>query len=456
LRGGAYLFFRQGLGVVISTAGIILLTRAIGPGAYGIYAAAVGIHTYLFSLSHWGVNVYLIRNQEEPERQDYDQAFSMLLLLGLTFATLGILTLPFLDRWVRLEGFVWVAAALFSVLPVQLLALVPQARLERAFDYRAVTMIELSGQLVLYAVALPLAYQGLGAWAPVGGLWAQQLLLFGLLYGVTRYRPRLRWEFRRIRVIAGYGLGFSVAGWIWETRSLVNPLVVGRYAGADAVGYVALAIRVVEQLSFIATGPSWRLSIALFGRLQENRARLVRALTEGMSLQLMLIGPLLVGFGALAPWILPPLLGSRWLPMLEVYPFIALAYLSVATFHLHSSALNVLWRNWQVAVADATHVALFVGSALLLVPRLGLRGYGWAEVAALPAYILLVICVLLYVGRPTYSRAGVWFAAWAVPLFGWQLGSLAWASVLVPLIWRPTRRELFQAVKMVWETMIRR
>ena len=182
LRGGLYLVLRQGLGIIIGVVGVILLTRAIGPGAYGLYAAAYGIYTYLFSLSKWGLDTYLIRKEEEPSLQDYHQAFSLFLLLGLAGVMFATLTLPLVERWVRLEGFVSVAIALFAALPMNLLGLVPLIRLERALDYRRVALIELSGQMAIYAVALPLAYQGLGAWAPVGGMWASQLLALGLLY----------------------------------------------------------------------------------------------------------------------------------------------------------------------------------------------------------------------------------------------------------------------------------
>src|SRR5215213_8041747 len=95
-RGGAYLFVRQGLGIAISTVGVILLTRMIGPGAYGIYGAAFGFYTYLSILSQWGVEVYLVRREGEPQPQDYHQAFSLLLLLGLAGAGAAILVLPLL------------------------------------------------------------------------------------------------------------------------------------------------------------------------------------------------------------------------------------------------------------------------------------------------------------------------------------------------------------------------
>src|SRR5215217_447906 len=366
VRGGLYLVLRQGLGIVISVVGLILLTRILGPEAYGLWAAAYGIYSYISGLSRWGVDVYLIRRKQEPQPQDYNQAFSLLLLVSLVTSGLAILALPLLDGWVRLEGFGSIGLALFAGLPVALLPLIPSAQLERTLDYRKIALVELSGQTATYVVALPLAYQGLGSWAPVGGLWASQLLTLSLLYWISGYRPRFYWESARVRAMVRYGLGYSASTWIWELHNLVNPLVVSRYAGAEAVGYAALAIRIADQLSFVKQ-VAWRLSIAALSRLQRNRERLSKAVTEGMSFQIIAVGPFLTGFGLVAPWILPLFFGPRWLPVLEVYPFIALSYLTNAMFTLHSSALYVLQRNWKVAIFHLVYISLFFGSALLLV-----------------------------------------------------------------------------------------
>lgn len=448
MRGGAYLALRLGLGMIIGAGGVLLLTRAIGPGAYGVYGAALGVYMYLFQLSQWGIKVYLIRREEEAQSRDYHQAFSLLLILGLASAGLAVLVLPLLEGWVRIEGFGAVAAVMFAVLPVQLLGMVPMARLERELDFRKVAAIELSGQISYFLVALPLAYRGMGSWAPVAGWWVQQSLIAALCFWATAYRPRLYWESERARAMVGYGLGYSSSIWVWQLRNLVIPLIVGRYGGAVAVGYVTLAIRMLEQLSFVKTAV-WRLSIAALARLQHDRARLTKAVSEGMSLQTMALGPFLAAFGLAAPWLIPALFGPRWVPVLEIYPFIALGYLVNAVFNLHSSALYVLRRNWAVTAFHLVHIFLFAGAALVLVPRIGLTGYGWAEVAALPGYLLLHLLFVRYAGRPDYARAGVWLVAAGVPLFGWQLGPWAWVCAALPLLWPPTRRELWRVTVMV-------
>ncbi len=69
-------------------------------------------------------------------------------LAGLWGAGLAFLVLPFIERWVRLEGFGPLALVMFAGLPVHLLSQVPQACLERALDFRSVALVELSIQII--------------------------------------------------------------------------------------------------------------------------------------------------------------------------------------------------------------------------------------------------------------------------------------------------------------------
>ena len=433
MRGGAFLALRQGVGVVIGVVGVLLLTRRIGPASYGLYAAAFGVFAYLQNLTLCGINVYLVRREGDDQREVWDQASTLLLVLSVAGAAVAVAASPLLERLVRLDGFMPVARSMFLLLPVVLLGQVALARLERALDFRRVALIELGGQLLFFALALPLAFRGFGVWAPTLGWLAQQLFLTGALLAGARYWPRLQWNGARLREMIAYGVSFSSSSWAWHLRTLVNPVVVGRFAGAEAVGVVALTIRLVEHLSFVKTA-TWRLSIAALGRLQGDLPRLRRAISEGISLQLVALGPLLALFGWIAPWLVPRFFGPRWLPVLDVYPFVALGYLVNATFSLHSSALYVLRRNWDVATFHVAHVALFAAAASLLVPRFGVIGYGLAEVAALPSYVMLHRQLTSRVGAPRYGPAVMWTLAFGGALFyryAW------WASLgllLVPLV----------------------
>ena len=73
-------------------------------------------------------------------------------------------------------------------------------------------------------------------------------------------------------------------------------------------------------------------------------------------------------------------------------------------FSLHSSVLYLLGKNMQVTAFHLVHILLFAGSAAVLVPRLGLPGYGWAEMVALSSYAVIHILLARQIGSPTYGE----------------------------------------------------
>lgn len=449
LRGGKVLVLRQGLGILFGLLGTALLLRVLGPKEYGLYAASLGLYTYLLGLGQWGIGAYLVRREGEEGVRPFQQGLSLMLLLGTATALFGILLLPLLGRWVGLEGFMPVALALFLGLPFSLLSLPFTAYLERSLEYAGLARVELLGQVLYYLLALPLALGGLGVWAPVLGFWGQTIFTFLGLWWLSRIPFRWRWDLKEVQSMLRYGLGFSSSLWVWQLRSLVNPLIVGRYLGAEAVGQVQLSIRLVETLAFIK-GVSWRLSMPAFARLQGDRRRLAQAIAEAAEVQVLLVGLPLLAFSFLGPWVIPALFGPAWMPVVTLFPFVALGYLLNSVFNMHSSALYVLRRNFEVTVFHVVHVFLFAGTAWLLVgSSLGPLGYGWAEVVALGSYFVIYRETVKAVGPLDHSVALTWSFALGLALFWPFMAPLALLPFLALALSR-SRKRLWEVSASLW------
>lgn len=450
-RGGAYMTARQIVGMAINTAGMLLLTQQIGPSNYGIYISALGIFTYLSFVSQCGLDIYLIRREGPTEDQDYHLGFTLLLALGVTGAVLGALLLPVIGQWVGVPGFTPLAIALLAGLPVNLLTLIPTARMERALDYRRLSIVELLNILVYQAVSLSSAYAAMGAWSPVIGWWVQQVFALALLYSISRFRPRFYWNASRAKTMLSYGVGYAGSISIWQMRSLIGPFLLLPAAGPSAVAYVGLATRFVDLLSFAKTA-TWRLSIATLARVQADSARALSAITDGMRLQVLLLGPPLVGFSMLGPYVMPIVFGDRWAEWsgaMDIFPYIALGVLCNAIFSLHSSMLFVLHRNGLVALFHAAHVTLLFASAAYLLPRHGIVGLGYAEIVAMASYVVIHRLTARVLGTPGYSLAAAWALAAALLLFWPQLGPVACTGVIAVAFWPRTWRTLDGYVRMV-------
>lgn len=448
-EGAILLTLREGAGVVIGLVGVVALTRLIGPASFGLYAAGATVFAYLANLGQWGLPVYLIRREGELPDRILHQGFTLAGVLGLLGLAAGWLLAPVIEAWARIPGFTSVGRVILLALPGSLIMLVPRAVLGRRLEFKALARAELAGQIAFYLAALPLAALGAGVWAAVAGLWAQFVIFWPMLQHSSGYRPRLVWDGVLVREMLHDGLSYTAATWAWQARTLINPLLVGRFVGVEGVGYVDLAVRFVDNLGFVKTAAT-RVAVAALAHLQQDHARLRSAVGEGARLQVLALGSLLAGFGAAAPWLVPWVFGERWLPVLVVYPYIALGALAQGLFNMEVSALYVLRQNRSVLGFHLLHVCLFAGTAVLGLRGLGLIGYGWGEAVAVLSYPVLHAIVLRRIGPPEIGVAGVWAVAFACALFVTPLGWWAALPVLGVALWPRTWREVRRLVLALW------
>jgi O-antigen/teichoic acid export membrane protein len=441
LRGGGILYIRQVISIALNLLGILVIARVIGPEGYGAYAAASGIYLFVESLGEAGIEVYLIRQPGDVEAHEYHVASFMLLAVAIASVIALELSLGMISSWVNVAGVGPLLGVLALGLPLQLVTRAAAARLERTIDYRRITSVAVVSQLANYVVAIPLALIGYGAWSLVFGSIIGLALYCVLVHVAARHVPRFAWDAETARRILRYAFGFSTAQWVWQLRTLANPLIIAPLLGGAAVGQVAMAVRIAEGLAFMRP-IAWRLSVATLARIQDEPARLVKAVTEGTQLQTLLIAPLLLGFGWIAGWLLPHIFGSRWTPILEIYPFIAVATISNTQFSLHASVLYVKQRNSDVAIFNIVNVFIFAAGLVIFIPLTGLSGYGWAEMAALASYFLLHRFICRAIGHPSYKISGIWWAGTALGLFSSRLGFWTIVVPFLALMWPASLQRL--------------
>jgi O-antigen/teichoic acid export membrane protein len=165
---------------------------------------------------------------------------------------------------------------------------------------------------------------------------------------------------------------------------------------------------------------------------------------------------LFLGFSLVGEWFVTLLFGPRWAPVASVFPFIALGVLVNLMFSLQSSALFIRRRNWEVFWFHAFHITLFAGSAFVLVPRFGIYGYGFAEIAGLASYAMIYYAFRRNIGETRYAVPAVWLACLAVPLFFASHHPIAIAAILPALLWRGSLRQATDAIRATGVTTWRR
>ncbi len=440
-QGGAAMMGRQLVTMGLSLISLLMITRIIGPAAYGPYVAAFSIAMYAQNLGQAGIGVYLVRAAGEVDDSTWNVAATLLLAIAILLAGVLECSLGLIEAWSPLPNLGPLLSVLLLSLIPQILGVAAAARLERALDFRRVAMIEVAAQLIYYAVALPLVWFGFRVWSLVAAWSLQQVFSCAALFAAARFRPRLQWDASIAGSMLRYTFSFAAADWSWQLRGLVNPLIAGHFLPAEAVGQIGLAIRLMELLTFTKT-IAWRLSIAALAKIQTQPLKLVAAITDGMRLQTLALGPVLIGFSWFGGYALSLVFGPRWEPVMVLYPFLALSYLTNAQFNFHSSVLYVLRKNWDVSRFHIIHIVLFAGAAAMCVWRWGIVGYGYGEMAALLSYAAIHYPVRRAVGAPDYGISALWWLSLAIGLFWRDLGDWAITAPIPGLLCPPSLRIL--------------
>jgi O-antigen/teichoic acid export membrane protein len=447
VRGGAYLAGREAVGMAIRLVGVVVVVREIGPSAYGLYSAAAAFVAFAAGMAQLGAEIYLIRSPGTLPGRRYHEAFTFLLCTSAVVTAGGIGLTYLVGPWLRPVGVLLPLRVLLLAVPLNILWAPAQARIERQFAYRRMGYLELGGDIALYGTAVPLAVLGAGFWSLVAGYFAWQGWLFVGSLAMSGLRPRLAWSRETAREMLVHGWTYSLSTWLAAAGRSATALIVGTFAGAAGVGYVTFAQRLVTTLNFTRRGVH-RVGIVAISRAgRPERERLSRALEEGSLLLMLAAAAPFAAFGLVAHWVVPGVFGAAWQPALPVYVLLALAAVLGVPSTVQCTLLFAYGRNLQVAVAGAISFVVLTAGSIVLVPSIGLVGFGVAS--------LLALVSTLYTHRAAARYAGVRYRKLSVPALGlaplvlvpvlgfpWDLAMLVPAAVLVA---RPaTRRELCQ------------
>lgn len=389
MAGAVYLVGREGIGMIIRLLGAVAVVREMGPSAYGIYIAAAAYVMVASSVAQMGIEVFLIRSTEEPDRHQYNQAFTYLLVTSLAITVTALVATFAFASEVRPRGVLLPLRVLLLAVPINVLWAPAQACIERRFGYRQMGILEVVGDLALYVTAVPLALAGAGAWSLVAGYFAWQVWLLVGSLAMSGLRPRWEWSGETMRALTRHGLSFSSSTWLTRLAGLVNPLVVGTLVGSAGVGYVAFAQRLVDTVGFARRG-AYRLGMVAMSKVPVgDRQRLRYGVEEGSLLQLVALAVPFAIFGLVARWVVPAVFGPKWTRAIPVFSMLAVAAILAGPALIQITMLYSRGKNRDVAVATIAQVGVLAASAVVLVHWFGLIGFGAASLVALAGLVVV-------------------------------------------------------------------
>jgi len=373
---------------VFSWIGTVLVVRVIDSEALGLFAIAFVIFNYASLIFEGGFAEALVQRPPEagPERQ---AVFTMLVGAGAVLAV-SLVLISGVAGYLLAEPAVVPFIAVSAVsLVMTSLAVLPYAQLARSMSFSRLAAIDAAQGLITTLLTVALAYAGYGAWALMSGA------VLGAVFRTVSLNlaaPGSMLLTRHLRAALRYvrfgGLVFADAV-LWLAYTTADTLLLGRWAGATALGYYRLGQEVanlgLEKVSTIVN----QVALPAYADLGSNREGIARLSLETIRTHAVIGFPVFWGLAAVSGVAVPVLFGERWsAAVLPLMAFAIVAPLRLIT-SIESPAMTGTGRpdvlvKTKLFVAPIMIAAVAIGSY-----HSGVAGAAWAWLIVFPSVQLV-------------------------------------------------------------------
>lgn len=404
----------------------LILARFLPPEAFGVIALASAYVDFLQLFRNQGTTAALVQ-RERLRPEHLDSAFWGSVLLGLIMGAVAFATAgwfagaarePELEPVVRWLSFAFILSGLSSV---------QDAILRREMRFQALAARSIVGRSVAGVVAIVAAFEGLGVWSLVLLILVYQAANVLLLWRASPWRPQWRFSWKHYRELLAFGIGMLGLSLVRFARGRADNFLIGLGLGAAPLGYYSIAHQVVGGLEALVSGSVAPVMWSTLSRLQQDQARLARAIRQAAELLSLATWPVFVGLAAVAPLVVPVVLGERWSASVPVMAAVALGAVAVSFGSAPLTAITALGRTgWRIGV-EIVAAVLTLGAMLAALPW-GIEAVAWAYA------VILFVVVPIQLGVATrFLRldAGTYLTAFRTPATGSlvMLGALLAARV---------------------------
>lgn len=418
--GAVFLLFARIVTKSLDVAMLLVLTRFLLPGDFGLVAIALSVVRITEAIFELPVGVALLQ-VSKLTRSHLDTALTVGLLRGTVVATiLCLASVPLADFYGD-DRLVALTCAL-ALAPLMRGLCSPRLYEQfKALQFGPDALSEIIGKVAAVIAAASLAVVTESYWAIAVGAIAAPSVHAAASYVISPFRPAL--SLRHHRMFHRF-VGWSMSA---QTMSALNwqgdRFVLGKTVSQSELGgfsvsrdLAATAFKLISEIVF-------RSALAGLAQVRDDRTRLARTYAMTSSTLLAIGIPISVGQAAVAWELIAVLLGAQWMQSVPIFQAVSLALIPAFYASLTSSLFYAIDRPELVFSRNFVDFLFRIPAIVVMILLFGLAG----AVAALIAADLFLASICM---RSVSHLVGISIARQM--LAGWR--SLCSAAVMVVFI----------------------
>ncbi|HEY0593125.1 MAG TPA: lipopolysaccharide biosynthesis protein, partial [Thermoanaerobaculia bacterium] len=364
---------------LVSLVSLAVLARLLAPRDFGLLGVALVYITYVETIADLGTGSALIWSPSKP-REAADVTFLTSLASGAFWFAATWLAAPFIAGFFSSPDGAPIIRALAFSFPIKYLGNAHDYLAQKELQFRKRMTAELAMAVVKAGVSIGCAFAGMGAWSLVWGQLSGLAVWTALLWIVVPFRPSFRIDREVARPMFRFGRGMIAVNVVAAVVHHADAVVVGRYAGAAALGIYQVAYKVPEMSIAVLMWVVSKVAFPAFAKLHAAGGEMASAYRAAMRYVTALTIPVAAGLWLVAEPLVLALFGSRWIAAVPVVRIIAL-YMAIRSFGTAAGdVLKATGRSRVLALLGIARAAVLI-PALIAASRFGIVGVATALAA---------------------------------------------------------------------------
>jgi len=357
----------QGIRQLIQVAVTAVLTRYLLPDDFGLIGMAAVTLAAIAPINEMGMSAALVQRKDltpgHAAAVFWCQVAAASLLAGLlAFAA------PLIARFFHRDELVALVRVLCVNLPMGAAAAAPQALLLRDLRFGRLAWVETISLAAAGGIGCAMAASGWGVWSLAAQALAGSAVTALLVIPLARFNPlsaAARPRLAHVRDLAGFSAplaGYQILNFVSRN---VDDILIGRFLGAEALGYYSLAYRVMMYPLQKVSGVVGRVAFPVFSSIQDDLARIRSAYLKAVQFIALVTFPMMAAVMVAAPEFTRVLFGPSWAPVaalimvLSPVGMAASIGTTVGTIFLARGRSDLMLK-WEIA-ATTCYTAAIVG-----------------------------------------------------------------------------------------------
>jgi lipopolysaccharide exporter len=322
-RGGAWVFTLKIIEKIFGFTRLIILARLLAPNDFGLVGIALLTLSILETFSETGFQTALI--QKKKDISSYlDTAWTVSMLRGIILFIVIYFSAPYVSLFFKSAE----ASSVLKVLGLSILLRgftnIGIVYFQKELEFNKQFLYGLIVTLADFVVAILAALILKSMWALVFGYLAGSLAGFVASYLIHPFRPRIKLDFAKIKVLSGFGKWVFAYSILYFLIMQGDDFFVGKVLGLVALGFYQMAYKISNIPATEITNVISKVIFPAYAKMQDDLPRLRESYIRVLQFISFFSFPLAGLIFVLAPDFTKLFLGDKWMPMVPAMQVLVL------------------------------------------------------------------------------------------------------------------------------------